>query len=218
MRNKFDEQLENLHTELLEMGVLLEQGIKMSNNSLIQQNKEFAQKAIEIEKDVDDKERKIENFCLKLLLQQQPVAKDLRVISSALKMITDMERIGDQIADISEIILHLIGSSYINKIPLLPQMAEATGKMITGAIDAFVNGDIEKAKNVIKMDDIVDELFFLIKKEIIDLIKTDNLVGDYVFDFLMIAKYYERIGDHSVNIAEWVLFSITGEHKGKNSL
>ena len=216
MRNKFDEQLEELHNELLQMGTLLEQGINFSNSALLEQNTSFAKKAIDIEYEVDKKEKIIEELCLKLLLHQQPVAKDLRIISSALKMITDMERIGDQIADISEIILKMIGSISIIKLEHLNQMAIATSKMISSAINAFVKNDVETVKNVIKMDDVVDSLFYELRKDLVDLLREDIDCGNQVLDFLMIAKYYERIGDHCVNIAEWILFSLTGKHKDFN--
>ena len=216
MRNKFDEQLEELHNELLQMGTLLEQGINFSNSALLEQNTSFAKKAIDIEYAVDKKEKIIEELCLKLLLHQQPVAKDLRIISSALKMITDMERIGDQIADISEIVLKMIGSISIIKLEHLNQMAIATSKMISSAINAFVKNDVETVKNVIKMDDVVDTLFYELRKDLVDLLREDIDCGNQVLDFLMIAKYYERIGDHCVNIAEWILFSLTGKHKDFN--
>ena len=216
MRNKFDEQLEELHNELLQMGTLLEQGINFSNSALLEQNTSFAKKAIDIEYEVDKKEKIIEELCLKLLLHQQPVAKDLRIISSALKMITDMERIGDQIADISEIVLKMIGSISIIKLEHLNQMAIATSKMISSAINAFVKNDVETVKNVIKMDDVVDSLFYELRKDLVYLLREDIDCGNQVLDFLMIAKYYERIGDHCVNIAEWILFSLTGKHKDFN--
>ena len=216
MRNKFDEQLEELHNELLQMGTLLEQGINFSNSALLEQNTSFAKKAIDIEYAVDKKEKIIEELCLKLLLHQQPVAKDLRIISSALKMITDLERIGDQIADISEIVLKMIGSISIIKLEHLNQMAIATSKMISSAINAFVKNDVETVKNVIKMDDVVDSLFYELRKDLVDLLREDIDCGNQVLDFLMIAKYYERIGDHCVNIAEWILFSLTGKHKDFN--
>ena len=216
MRNKFDEQLEELHNELLQMGTLLEQGINFSNSALLEQNTSFAKKTIDIEYAVDKKEKIIEELCLKLLLHQQPVAKDLRIISSALKMITDMERIGDQIADISEIVLKMIGSISIIKLEHLNQMAIATSKMISSAINAFIKNDVETVKNVIKMDDVVDSLFYELRKDLVDLLREDIDCGNQVLDFLMIAKYYERIGDHCVNIAEWILFSLTGKHKDFN--
>lgn len=213
MRTKFDEQLEELHTKLIEMGMLIEEGIEKVSSSIILHDERQANMAIEIERLVDEKERTIEALCLKLLLQQQPVAHDLRVISSALKMITDMERIGDQIEDIAELSILLLESSFIEKLEFLPKMAETASKMVRGSIDAFVNNNKGQAEAIIKMDDEVDGFFMEIKKKIISLIQKGSADGEDAIDFLMVAKYYERIADHAVNIAEWVLFSITGEHK-----
>lgn len=213
MRTKFDEQLEELHTKLIEMGMLIEEGIEKVSTSIILHDERQANMAIEIERLVDEKERTIEALCLKLLLQQQPVAHDLRVISSALKMITDMERIGDQIEDIAELSILLLESSFIEKLEFLPKMAETASKMVRGSIDAFVNNNKSHAEAIIKMDDEVDGLFIEIKNKIISLIQKGSADGEDAIDFLMVAKYYERIADHAVNIAEWVLFSITGEHK-----
>lgn len=213
MRTKFDEQLEELHTKLIEMGMLIEEGIEKVSSSIILHDERQANAAIEIERLVDEKERSIEALCLKLLLQQQPVAHDLRVISSALKMITDMERIGDQIEDIAELSILLLESSFIEKLEFLPKMAETASKMVRGSIDAFVNNNKSHAEAIIKMDDEVDGFFMEIKKKIISLIQKGSADGEDAIDFLMVAKYYERIADHAVNIAEWVLFSITGEHK-----
>ena len=213
MRTKFDEQLEELHTKLIEMGMLIEEGIEKVSLSIILHDERQANMAIEIERLVDEKERTIEALCLKLLLQQQPVAHDLRVISSALKMITDMERIGDQIEDIAELSILLLESSFIEKLEFLPKMAETASKMVRGSIDAFVNNNKSHAEAIIKMDDEVDGFFIEIKKKIISLIQKGSADGEDAIDFLMVAKYYERIADHAVNIAEWVLFSITGEHK-----
>lgn len=213
MRTKFDEQLEELHTKLIEMGMLIEEGIEKVSSSIILHDERQANMAIEIERLVDEKERTIEALCLKLLLQQQPVAHDLRVISSALKMITDMERIGDQIEDIAELSILLLESSFIEKLEFLPKMAETASKMVRGSIDAFVNNNKSHAEDIIKMDDEVDGLFIEIKNKIISLIQKGSADGEDAIDFLMVAKYYERIADHAVNIAEWVLFSITGEHK-----
>ena len=214
MRIKFDEQLTTLHTELLQMCSFLEQGITSACNALVNHDNSQAQNAIQTEKETDKKEREIESLCIKLLLQQQPVAKDLRVISAALKMITDMERIGDQIADISEIVLYLTDFEYIKQLDHLPRMAQATANMVKQSINAFIKNDVELAKQVINMDNVVDELFIIIKKELVELIHRNGSSSEQALDFLMIAKYYERIGDHAVNIAEWVLFSLTGIHKG----
>lgn len=215
MRNRFDEQLELLHTELIEMGALIENAIESASAALVQQSVKEAKKAIAFEKEIDVKERDIESLCLKLLLQQQPVAKDLRFISAALKMITDMERIGDQAADISELVILLSDKTYIKKLEHIPQMASVTIKMVTKSVDAFVNRDIELSHKVVEMDDIVDGLFDEIKAELIELIAKDPENGEQAIDLLMIAKYFERIGDHAENIAQWVEFAISGVHKHK---
>jgi len=213
MRNKFDEQLELLNNELIEMGALIESAIASAVTAIIEQDEELAKKAIAFDDDIDQKEKDIERLCLKLLLQQQPVARDLRLISSALKMITDMERIGDQAADISEIAIITSTMPYVKKLEHIPQMAKATIKMVNESIDAFVKKDLDLAYSVIKEDDIVDNLFNNIKSDLTDLILEDVKNSSGALDLLMIAKYFERIGDHATNIAEWVVFSITGEHK-----
>lgn len=213
MRNKFDEQLTQLNNQLIEMGALIENAIDTTIEALIHQDVELAKKVIEGEDEIDQKEKDIETLCLKLLLQQQPVAKDLRTISSALKMITDMERIGDHAEDISEITIFLAGRPYIKKLVDIPKMGEATMKMLNDSIDAFVKKDLELANAVIKYDDVVDDLFTLVKNDLIDLIREDAENGEQAIDLIMIAKYFERIGDHAVNIAEWVVFTLTGKHK-----
>jgi phosphate transport system protein len=214
MRNKFDEQLAFLNKELISMGALCENVIASAAKALFEGNIKLAHEAIEIDKQIDQKEREIEALCLKLLLQQQPVARDLRLISAALKMITDMERIGDQAADICEIIameqIRTNGDSLH-----IAEMARATIKMVTESVDAFVKHDLALAQVVVDYDDTVDDLFNQVKNELIDMIRADAPCGEYVVDLLMIAKYFERIGDHAVNVAEWVAFSITGEHKGE---
>ena len=213
MRNRFDRQLEELNDELIEMGTMIEKAIETAAKALISQDSELAKTVIEGDEQVDRQERIIENLCLKLSLQQQPVAKDLRLISSALKMITDMERIGDQAADISELTIMLSEAKYIKKLEHIQQMAKETMVMLIESIDAFVNKDMLKAQSVIDADDKVDELFAEVKKELIKMIHEDINCGEQASDLLMIAKYFERIGDHTTNIAEWVIFSITGEHK-----
>ena len=218
MRNRFASQLEQLNNELIKMGSLVEYAIDSAVKALIGQDREQAQKVIEFDMEIDHKEKDIESFCLKLLLQQQPVARDLRQISSALKMITDMERIGDQAADISELTILLADSIYIKKLEHIPQMAQETIKMVTDSIDAFVRKDLEKAQAVVEADDLVDELFNEVKRDLIKLIHSNVDNGDQAMDFLMIAKYFERIGDHATNIAEWVIFSITGTHLGDPAL
>ena len=214
MRITFEEQLRLLNQELLEMGALIEHAIQSASEALIKQDVESANNAITFDREVDQKERDIESLCLKLLLQQQPVAKDLRLISAALKMITDMERIGDQAADISGIVIYLTGKPYIKSLEHLPQMAEAAIRMVSGSIDAFINKDLTLARNIIEMDDVIDDLFDTIKGELIELIQHDPDNGEQAVDLLMIAKYFERIGDHAQNIAEWAEYSITGVHKG----
>ncbi len=214
MRNRFDEQLHTLNHELLEMGALIERAIRSATDALVKQDVEAALQAIAADKEVDQAERDIESLCLKLLLQQQPVARDLRLISSALKMITDMERIGDQAGDIAELVIYLSKEPYIKELTHLPQMAENAIRMVTGALDAYVRKDVVLAQEVIAMDDAIDELFVTVKDELIALIRNDAAAGSQAIDLLMIAKYYERIGDHAQNIAEWVEYALTGRHKG----
>jgi len=214
MRNRFDEQLSLLNHELLEMGVLVESAIRSATTALVNQDVEAALASIAADKDVDQAERDIESLCLKLLLQQQPVARDLRLISSALKMITDMERIGDQASDISEIVIYLSSEPYIKQLEHLPLMAEKAIRMVTAALDAYVRKDVKLAQEVMEMDDEIDSLFATVKDELITLIRGDAAAGSQAIDLLMIAKYYERIGDHAQNIAEWVEYALTGRHKG----
>lgn len=216
MRSRFDSQLEKLNNELIEMGGLVECSIENAVTALLHKDKEKASQAIKFDSEVDQKEKEIEHLCLKLLLQQQPVASDLRLISSALKMITDMERIGDQATDISEISLSLVETDYIKHLDYIPRMGKETIEMVTLSIDAFVNRDLSLAQKVIQQDDVVDELFHQIKNDLIGLIRDDIKNSQQAIDFLMIAKYLERIGDHATNIAEWVIFSITGKHQEDN--
>lgn len=215
MRSQFEEQLNQLNMELLEMGALIEHAIESACQALINRDVEAANKAIIFDKEVDLKERDIETLCLKLLLQQQPVARDLRQISAALKMITDMERIGDQAADISGIVIYLAEKPYIRKLEHLPKMADAAIRMVTGSLDAYVKKDLVIAKQIIEMDDIIDDLFIIVKNELIEDIQENADNGEQAMDLLMVAKYFERIGDHAENIAEWVEYSITGMHKGE---
>ena len=212
MRNKFDRELDLLNHELIKMGSLVESRIESAVKALIKQDVDLAKNIIEGDVEVDEMERDIESKCLKLLLQQHPVAGDLRLISSILKMITDLERIGDHAKDISEITLLFSNEKYIKELTHIPQMAESTIYMVKKSIDAFVNRDSDLAYEVIKLDDKVDDLFDIIKEELILLIIDDINNGEQAINFLMIAKYLERIGDHAENIAEWVVFSITGEH------
>ena len=217
MRNRFDRELVQLNDELIEMGSLIEKAIEMAVSALVKQDVELAKQTIEMDTEIDNQERTIESLCLKLLLQQQPVAKDLRVISAALKMITDMERIGDHASDISEITIQLADQKYIKELERTQEMAKEATVMLVKSIEAFVNKDIVLAGEVIGRDDRVDELFTEVKDELIDLIHEDTNNGAQAADFLMIAKYLERIGDHATNIAEWVIFSITGQHKSNEN-
>ena len=209
MRSKFDEQLELLHKELSEMGALCENAIAMAAKALSEGNTKMAAKVPELSTEIDRKERDIETMCMKLLLQQQPVAKDLRTISSALKMVTDMERIGDNSGDIAEIVT-MANISPSDNTEHIQDMARATIKMVTDSIDAFVKKDIEIANAVITYDDVVDGLFDEVKTDLIEKFGNPESNGEKVLDLLMIAKYFERMGDHAVEIAKWVLFSITG--------
>lgn len=213
MRIHFDEQLEQLNKEIINMGTLVEQAIGMAIEALIKQDVNKAHEAMESDEEIDAKEKTIENLCLRLLLQQQPVARDLRQISAALKMITDMERIGDQTSDIAEIIISA-GMSEARDISVIGTMAEATSKMVHDSILAYVNKDLEMAQKVMLADDEVDRMFELVKAKLVELILKDGgKQGEKAIDLIMITKYLERIGDHATNIAEWVEFSITGVHK-----
>lgn len=213
MRSRFEKQLEQLNTEMIEMGAMIEQAIENTVVALVTQDVEKARKSIEADDEIDRQEREIESLCLKLLLEQQPVAKDLRQISSALKMITDMERIGDHAADISEITIALSEQEYIKKLEHIQEMAKETMQMLIQAVDAFVEKDMKKAEEVIKRDDVVDDLFAQVKKDLIGVIHENPENGEQAADLLMIAKYFERIGDHATNISEWVIFSIIGKHE-----
>lgn len=214
MRSRFDEQLMLLNKKMIEMGAECENIISLAVNALLEGDVSGAKRAKEQGHSIDQLEREIESVCLKLLLQQQPVAKDLRVISAALKMITDMERIGDQAEDIAEIIGFLNGRTG-RECHDIRLMAEATIKMVTDSIDAYVKQDLELAKSVSDYDDVVDDAFDRVKQTLIRMITENTTDGEYALDLLMIAKYFERIGDHAVNIAEWVEFSVTGVHKGE---
>ena len=212
MRNKFDSQLEKLNLELITMGSLCEDAISASVKGFLDDDDALCRKAVETEDEINLKERDIESICMKLLLEQQPVARDLRVISSALKMISDMERIGDQAYDIAEIAKFIKNSNVKSKIHI-KDMAAAATKMVTDSVDSFVKKDVELARAVMAYDDKVDNLFNCVKDELVQLITEDKANGEFCIDLLMIAKYLERIGDHAVNIAEWVEYSITGTHR-----
>lgn len=217
MRNSFDMQLRKLNNELIEMGSLIETAIARAYKGLINQNIEISKENVEFDREIDQKEKEVENICLKLLLQQQPVASDLRLISSAIKMITDMERIGDQAADISELTILMSKTQYIKRFDHIEQMAKATIEMVTTSVDAFVKRDLELARSVFARDDIVDNLFVTIKNDLIELIREDVNNGEQAIDLIMVAKYFERIGDHAVNLADWVIFSIVGHHEEHDS-
>ena len=212
MRENFDRFLSALHSKLFEMATMAEQIIAMSVKSLEQQDMILAHDTMEFDQKINDAEREIERECLKCLLRYQPVvAEDLRRVSSALKMITDMERIGDQASDIAEIAGFVTKSGIGSKVHIA-DMARATIKMVTESIESFVKKDVSAAESVIKHDDVVDGLFEEVKNELISAVKDETDNAEALIDLLMIAKYFERIGDHAENIAEWVIYSITGEH------
>ena len=210
MRDKFNEQLEQLNVELIKMGALCEEGISASTKALLEQDDALRETAIAAERETDQKERDIENLCMKLLLQQQPVASDLRAISAALKMISDMERIGDQAADIAEITRFIVNSPVTSRVPIA-DMARSVIGMVTDSIDSYVRRNLELAQSVVRKDDEVDEMFLTVKNELIRCIAHGD-DGEACIDLMIIAKYLERIGDHAVNIAQWVEYSLTGQH------
>ena len=216
MRNRFDRQLGQMNEMLIHMGELCETAIEEAAKALEEGNKERAKAVIAADEEIDHMEKDIENLCLKLLLQQQPVAKDLRQISAALKMITDMERIGDQTADIADIVTASEIPEHQDQILKdIGRMAEAASKMVRSSVSAYVRKDLELAREVMEADDEVDDMFSVIKNELVSLIaKHQENIGDMAIDLIMITKYLERIGDHATNIAEWVEFSITGIHVG----
>ncbi|MDO4339356.1 MAG: phosphate signaling complex protein PhoU [Eubacteriales bacterium] len=211
MATRFERQLEELHVQLITMGSLCEKAISLSAKAIQGKGEELAQQVFDTDREIDSKEREIETLCMRLLLHQHPVARDLREISAALKMISDMERIGDQCADIADLSL-FIDKNAVRVPDEIGQMAEETVKMVTGSVDAFVKTDLELCRKVIDYDDLVDGAFNQVKEKLADLIYQD-MDAKVGLDLLMTAKYMERIGDHAVNIAEWVEFSITGEHR-----
>lgn len=213
MRNTFDRELDQLNTELIEMGALIENAIDRAVGALFENDEGLAASAMEFDAEVDRKERDIENRCLRLLLQQQPVARDLRAISAALKMVTDMERIGDQAGDIAEITLRLGKRVDLRRVNHISLMAKAAIRMVRESIDAFVARSMDLARRVIDADDVVDGCFGEVRDDLIRILRHDSANAEDAIDLLMIAKYFERIGDHAVNIAEWVIYSITGVHR-----
>lgn len=213
MRNRFDRELEQLNVELTEMGAMIESAINSAVEALIQHDRKPAENAADFDIEINNKEHTIESHCLRLLMQQQPVAKDLRIISSALKMITDMERIGDQARDIAEITLRLPSTLDLHRVEHIKSMASFAIEMVHNAIDAFVQRDMDKAIATGESDDVMDRLFDHARDDLIELIRQNDTDAEAAVDLLMIAKYFERIGDHTVNITEWVVFSITGQHE-----
>ena len=213
MRNRFDRQMESLNSQLTHMGELCEVAISRAAKALRNGDSNQAMNVVEADQEIDHMEKDIERLCLRLLLQQQPVARDLRQISAALKMITDMERIGDQASDIAEIIISEKKAEAAD-IPVIVKMSEAAAKMVRDSVNAYVEKDLELSRAVIEYDDVVDEMFEENKKQLIDYIsKNSGEGGKEAIDLIMVAKYLERIADHATNIAEWVEFSITGIHK-----
>lgn len=209
MRNRFDSQLELLNKELIEMGAICEELIDLSQKSL-EKGEDFIELAKERELEVNRMESDIENLCMKLLLKEQPVAKDLRFVSSALRMISDLERIGDQAFDIIEIAEYVTDCDRESR-QIIRNMAEAAGKMVSDSVESYVRKDAELAENVVCSDDIVDDLFDAMKKRLIEKVSEGGNSGEMYIDLIMIAKYYERIADHATNIAEWVIYSLTGQ-------
>ena len=211
MRNTFQEQLEQLNEELIRMGALCEEAISAAAKACLEGDRDLGQLACQLEREIDSKERDIESHCMKLLLRQQPVARDLRAVSAALRMISDMERIGDQASDIAEIARDMAPNPPTGQIPLGDMAREAIG-MVTDSVDAFVRGDLDLAHRVIARDDTVDDLFLQVREELTGLIaRGEN--GGLCLDLLMIAKYFERIGDHACNIAQWVEYALTGQYE-----
>lgn len=208
MREYFLQQLKLLNDEIIMLGSAIEKAIGMAVEALIKKDSEKAKEVIAFDNTINQKQKTIETLCMRLLLMQQPVASDLRFISTALKMVTDMERIGDHASDISEIIILLANTDYEKNLETIKQMAVETIFMVNKSVESFVEKDTEKARMVIEYDDVVDKLFFREKENIISLIAANPKDGDQETDLLMIAKYFERIGDHATNIAEWVLFSL----------
>ena len=218
MSKYFERQLEELHVQLITLGSYCEKAISFSAKAIQKvQNEEIARQVFETDRDIDAKEREIENLCLSLLLHQHPVARDLREISAALKMVSDMERIGDQAADIADLSKHIEDKAVTGDIINIRKMAEDTVRMVTESIDAFVKGDLELCRQVINDDDKVDNAFNEIKEKLVEILSSGSPDARLGLDILMAAKYFERIGDHAVNIAEWVEYSITGVHRSSAS-
>ena len=208
MRTKFDEQLHMLNQEMMHMGSMIEEKIQKAIEALIGQNRSLAKKIMDGDCEVDREQKKIENICFNLLMQQQPVARDLRVISAAMKMVTDMERIGDHAADISEMTVMMSDTPYVADLEDIKKMASETVLMLIRSIEAYVEKDMLKAQSVIDHDDLVDDLFHKNKQDLIELIQKNPAVSEQAADMLMVAKYFERIGDHATNLAENIIFAL----------
>ena len=212
-RNQFDSELDNLKLNLIKMSDLVIKNIHEALHSFLEMNTELAEQIIKDDKDVNNFEYAIEKECMRIILREQPVAKDLRLITAVLKMITDLERIGDHAADISKLSVFMEKTSKPFKLKQTKMMVDVCEDMIRLALDSFVNKDMQMAQEVIDKDDIVDNYFEEIKNMVAEAIRQRNIEADYAIYLMMVAKYIERIGDHAVNLAEWVIFSITGEHK-----
>lgn len=208
MRTKFDEQLHMLNQEMMHMGSMIEEKIQKAIEALIGQDSALAKEIMDGDSEVDREQKKIENICFNLLMQQQPVARDLRVISAAMKMVTDMERIGDHAADISEMTVMMSDTPYVADLEDIKKMASETVLMLIRSIEAYVGKDMLKAQSVIDHDDIVDDLFHKNKQDLIELIQKNPAVSEQAADMLMVAKYFERIGDHATNLAENIIFAL----------
>ncbi len=212
-RSEFDHELEHLHLDLIRLGGLIEEAIDRSITALEKHDKKLAQNVIDSDRQIDDLEHAIEARCLSLLLRQQPVAKDLRAISAALKMVTDMERIGDQAADIADISRRFRSGPYVKNLEHIPMMARIASSMVKDSVNSFIKSDVQAAQKIIRRDDEVDKLFETIQQELIFVLTHDPEAADQAVDFLMVAKYLERIGDHAVNLCGWVIFSVTGKRR-----
>lgn len=212
MRAQLDQQLNILNVKMLELATLVESSVANSVKALIDKDLQLAASVVKDDVQINEKEREIEQICLSVLLQQQPVARDFRTVTSTLKIITDMERIGDHAVNIADITINLGKADHIIELVKIPQMAKLVKEMITTSIDAYVERSLDKAHKVVEQDDLVDKLFISAKKDLIDLVHADKANGEQALEFMMIIRYLERIGDHTTNIAEWVEFAITGIH------
>lgn len=213
-RSEYDRELEELHLDMIRMGGLIEQAIDKSISALEKRDRSLAKNVMENDRQIDNLDHLIESRCLSLLLRQQPVASDLRAVSTALKMVTDMERIGDQASDIADVSLRFDPDTpFFKPLEHIPLMARIASSMVRESINAFINNDLDASREIISRDDEVDSLFETVKQEIIDKLTHSTEAANQAVDFLIIAKYLERIGDHAVNICGWVIFSVTGKHK-----